>query len=227
MVILVIGDAHMPFVHKPTVSKILDHIQNMQKKPDYIVQVGDLYDFFSASRFPRSFNVILPEDEIMEGRLCAEEFWRMIKKRSPKSICYQLKGNHCDRPIKRVIEKVPELATFFTKGINDYFKFDGVNTIFDSREVLKLEGISFHHGWKTKLGDHAKVFGTNTVVGHSHRPGIIYIPDYGRDNIIWEANAGYIADPEAEALKYTPTKFNNWTRGILEIENNSPRFIML
>lgn len=223
--ILVIGDVHAPFIHKPTFSKILEHLEKRKKKPDHIVQIGDLYDLYSYSKFPRSLDVMTPKEEVIAGRLCAEEFWRMIKKRAPKAICHQLVGNHDVRPYKRIQEKCPEILSIVDLGA--MWRFDGVNTLLNPREILKIGDIAFHHGWSSQPGFHAKLFGMKTVVGHLHRPSINYITDYGRDNIIWEANCAYIADPEQEALKYTPTKFTKWIRGILEIDSLGPKFIIL
>lgn len=223
--ILVIGDTHFPFIHKPTLSKILEHLEKVKKKPDYIVQIGDLYDFYSFSRFPRNQNIVTPQEEVLTGQQGAEEMWKAIKKRAPSAVCYQMRGNHCDRPMKRLKEVAPELQCLFK--IDDLWKFKGVCTVLDSREELVINGIVFIHGYRSKLGDHAAYTRNKTVCGHSHRGGVIYLPKFGHKEMIWELNAGYVADPAADPLKYSQQKFNNWTHGFGIIDALGPRFVPL
>lgn len=225
MVILVIGDVHAPFVHKPSVSKLLKFIEDMPEKPTHIVQVGDLYDFYSFSRFPHNPDIISPKDEVLEGRQCAEEIWKAMKARSPKAQCYQILGNHCRRPFKRLQEVLPEFQSIF--NIDELWKFPGVNTLFDPREELLINDIVFIHGHRSKLGDHSAYTGKKTVVGHSHRGGVVYQAKFGHKELIWELNVGYLADPTHEALKYSPQKFTHWTHGIGLIDRYGPRFIPL
>lgn len=217
----ILGDVHAPYCNKKTLTKIFDVIQ--KNKPDYIIQIGDLYDFLSFSRFPRNVNIVTPNQEIMDGRVTAEEIWRIVKKRSPKSICYQIKGNHCDRPMRRVLEKFPEIASLVST--DHLWKFDGVNTILDSREELVINDIIFMHGFRGKLGDHAKFNQQSTVCGHSHRGGVHFFPL--KDKILFELNAGYCADPNSEALSYSLQKIVNWTQGMGFIDEYGPRFIPL
>lgn len=219
-----IGDVHAPFIHKPTFGKVLRYLENLKKKPNYIIQIGDLYDFYSASRFPKNPNIITPDQEVLEGRECAEEMWRALKNRAPKAECYQLFGNHSLRPNKRLMETAPELFSFYTP--KPLWDFKGVNTINDIREELILEGIAFQHGHRSQPGSHAAYNGISTVVGHSHRGSVTYLPQLSK-NLIWELNCGYVADPMHPALKYSPQKFNKWIHGLGEIDRFGPRFIPL
>jgi len=164
------------------------------------------------------------EQEVLEGRFCAEEMWRMLKRHAPKAICYQLLGNHCVRPLKKMRDVFPEAMSIFE--IKPLWKFDGVTTIYDPREELVIEDIVFIHGYRTQLGSHASFMGKSMVGGHSHRGGVVLLPRFGVENPIFELNAGYLAGPEDyEALKYTPQKWNNWTRGVGYIDDLGPRFI--
>lgn len=219
-----IGDAHLPWIHKPTFSKILQIIEAF--KPDVIGQCGDLYDFYSFSRFPKNPNTTSPDVELNTGRKCAEEFWRLIHKKAPDATCYQIKGNHCDRPIKRAMELAPELASLIGPQMKSIYEFEGVKTIHDSTQELIIGDICFMHGFRGKLGDHAKHNMMNTVVGHSHRGGVFYMPTI-KGKTIWELNVGYIADPTQDPLKYSMQRYVHWTRGLGLIDIHGPRFCPL
>lgn len=210
----------MPYMHRGAFTRILDWLKDEGKSVTDIVQVGDLYDLFSFSKYPRSLNVGTPKDEILQGRAMAEEFWRLLQKRCPKATCYQLLGNHDERPAKRILEKAPELEALI--DIKHLWEFKGVKTIHDPREELMLDGIYFQHGFRSKLGDHAKFNQASTVCGHSHVGGVVFFPL--RDKILFELNAGYLAGDE-EPMRYTRQSLTRWTHGFGIIDALGPRFV--
>lgn len=210
--IFVIGDLHFPYHHKEALKSVFRAIS--AAKPTYIVQIGDLYDFFSATKFPKK-TFIDPAHEYMSGYDYAKEFWSTINRISPRSKCYQIKGNHDERPAKRMIEKLPDLIFFLERGIKAFFEFDNVHTVHDSTEPLDIDGIQFIHGYYSKLGDHAKYFRKSVVCGHTHRAGV-YIEQCNGE-LIFEANAGFLADENQDPLKYRPTKTSKWTLTLLTI----------
>lgn len=215
-----IGDLHLPFCDTAKLKKAIAFIE--AKKPYAVVQVGDLYDFFGQSRFPHRLN-LTPKEETYYAREMGEEFWALIGKKSPKTKRFQLLGNHDDRPKKRLIEKTPELDPFVK--FESFWDFEGVETIYSSRDVLEIDGVSFTHGHRSKPGDLiAELDFTNVVCGHSHTGGVVY--RRARNKIFWELNCGYLADPFDEALQYRPlSKFFKWTHGLGFIDDFGPRFI--
>lgn len=216
---LCIGDSHYPFVHYDTLCLIYEFADRY--KPERIIQVGDLYDMFSQSRFPRSMNIYNPHEEMSVGKKMAAEMWETLRRMSPSAECYQLLGNHDVRPLKNILAKAPELEVFM--DIKPFFTFDGVDTSFDIRQELNLDGVLFHHGHYSKLGDHMKYNGASTVVGHSHRGGV-HCQNFNEE-IRWELNCGYIGDPTTKALGYTPQRITHWTHGFGFIDALGPRFI--
>lgn len=225
MKILWIGDAHMPWMHKPTFQKILQLVDAF--KPDIVGQCGDLYDFYSFSRFPKNPNVVSPEIELNNGRKMAEEFWRLIQRESPTHTkFYQIKGNHCDRPMKRAMELAPELASLVGPQMKAIYEFENVKTVHDSSQELVIGDTAFMHGFRGKLGDHCRFNMMNTVVGHSHRGGVFYMQTM-KGKLIWELNVGYIANEKADPLRYSQQKYVQWTRGVGLIDSYGPRFIPL
>lgn len=222
--IFAIGDQHLPFLHKPTFEKIL--VLTELIKPHYIVMMGDLYDLYSFSKFTKRLNMTA-QDELSEGRKMAEEMFRLLKMKSPESIIYTIRGNHDERLAARVYEKFgSDLESVMS--YRELWKFDGVNTVFDPKEVLTIEGVDFTHGHLGRLGDHMRSMDfRNVVTGHSHTGGVMFHRLHTGE-IRFELNAGYTGDPFHPALLYRPLKkYFGWTHGLGIIDPFGPRFCPL
>lgn len=219
--ILCIGDAHFPWVHKQTLEKIYQFAKENQ--PKHIVQLGDLFDLYAHSRFPRSLNVYSPNEEIELARKGAEEMWRRLREVCPDAKLYLITGNHDNRPLRNVIAKAPELEALVMAGLKPFFQFDGVQTIDDYRDILEIQGIAFHHGYLSQPGAHRDFNHRNIVTGHTHKGSVTYKPIAGK--VLWELNAGFIGDETSKAMSYMPTKATNWTLGWGFIDQWGPRFI--
>ncbi len=217
---VVIGDCHFPYVSWNILNQIIDIIGIIKQK--YVIQVGDVYDMFAQSKFPK-MKFVDPYNEYKTGRAGAEEMWASIRKLSPKSKCIQIKGNHDDRPYKRLAESSPELAPFV--DLKAPFEFEGVQTFHDSTTEVVIEGICFQHGFRLKLGDQMKFNLMPSVGGHTHTGGANFMSI--RNRMLWELNAGYCANPLDDALKYTPQRWVRWTHGCGLIDHLGPRFIPL
>ena len=221
--ILVIGDTHFPFVNKDCLESIYKFNKKMQ--PDFIVQVGDLYDLYAHSKFPRSQNIYKPEEEEREGRIGAAKMWEQLKKDNPKAKCFQLWGNHDLRPAKRVLESLPAMEHVVKRYYKELMSFDGVTTIEDYRQELIIDGIVFHHGYRSQLGSHRDHVLRNFVCGHSHKGGVVY--KRLRDEVIWELNAGFVGDADSKVLAYTAQKIHDQTLGWGFIDEYGPRFVSM
>jgi predicted phosphodiesterase len=227
MRIVCFGDMHLPYVDHKALKEAI--YITKQINPTHVVQIGDMYDFFSASRFPKKIKVA-PDEEYLLGLEQARGFWnRDIKLSAPKAKKLMLRGNHDDRPYKRCEDKTPELLYFLEKGISDFFTFPDVEVPSDSKAEPKIHGITFNHGWLSNLGAHRDYYGSCVVVGHSHIGGVVHKQYHGRT--IWELNCGYLGDETADPLKYNPTKSKKWTLGLGLIESRGktavPSFIPL
>jgi len=226
---VVIGDTHFPFTNENTLYGPGGVVETVKKmKPDYVIQVGDLYDMYSWSKFPFKRDLYTPRQEIEEGRKQAQKMWSRIQKASGVWKCkhYQLRGNHDERPVKRLMEKSPEFLHLMSDPLDDLFKFKGVHTQPSEREELVLEGIMFMHGYRSKLGDHCRHNCMSTVTGHSHRGGTVFLR-HG-DKTIWELNAGFCADESSTPMSYTRQRHvSTWTQGFGIIDEHGPRFVPL
>jgi predicted phosphodiesterase len=215
----VVGDLHFPFTNMQTLEKFYAFLA--KEKPARCVQMGDLLDQMSHSKFPTSRNIYTPAQEMSIGHKMSKEFWARVQEIVPGIECHQILGNHDVRPIKRLIESYPAGELFFS--IDRFYQFDGVTTHLDARKELILDGVIFHHGYRSKLGDHRDYALMSCVVGHTHTGGVTF--RQVRGEILFELNAGFMGDVDSKALSYTSQKIVQWTQGFGYIDQYGPRFI--
>lgn len=217
---LVIGDSHFPFCAPIQLARVANFARIL--KPKNIVQMGDLHDFYALSKFPRSRNCYNPFEEVELAREMAGKFWAGVKKASPDSKCYQLLGNHDERPHKRILEACPDSEVFFS--YKSCFQFDGVETIWDIRDELELDGRLYFH-FRKNFGTNVPHFGKSCIFGHTHREQWKRF-DFGRGSL-FEFNIGLFGDPTYKELSYTPSKVTHWTLGgIALIDDFGPRSLV-
>lgn len=216
----IIGDLHFPWAsqeHLMLAYQFIDYF-----KPESVIQMGDIYDFYSYSKFPRSHVVIRPDEEVDLARQMASSFWESIRRMCPKASMTQLVGNHDIRPHKRLIELVPELEALV--DLKPLFTFDGVNTIHDSRTPYVQDNVSFIHGF-TSPGAHRAKIHTHVVHGHTHRGALYWTKDPQVQRHLFELDVGYLGAPEMKCFNYTPVKELSWTRGMGILNEYGPAFI--
>jgi len=219
--IAVLGDMHEPFAHTKCKQAFIAFCKEMQ--PEYVVQIGDAVDFFGHSKWPASKNIYKPKEEEAIARANLEKFWAEIRKAVPKAKCIMLLGNHAVRPLKRILETTPSLEHWIEQYLESYLKFEGVETVMDTREEYTLSDVVFIHGYKSQLGQHRDHLLQNTVCGHTHRGGVSFRSF--RAQTMFELNVGHCSDEAAKAMTYTPTKTTGWTLGWGWIDRWGPRFI--
>lgn len=220
LTVMACPDLHAPWANVKAVALFYAAIQ--KHKPDVIIQLGDLYDMYSHSKFPRNHDIMTPKEEMAEARTFAEAFWKNCRKESSKKTrLIQILGNHDARPGKRVSEQYPEIATLL--GIDHLFKFPGVESVLDTRTETIIDGVIYTHGHYTKHGQHAGYYARSVVHGHTHRGNVTFQKLYGK--VIWELDCGHMADENAEPLQYTPTKTTKWTVGYGVVDEFGPRFV--
>lgn len=216
MKILCIGDTHFPFEHTKAMQWAIKLAHDFD--PDHIIQMGDLRDQFSFSRYERSLKID-PGEEMKMATKKASAMWKSMPKRARK---HQIMGNHDDRMLKLAMRSAPELCDLVEEKIDELYTFDNVKLIKDYE--YELEGIIFQHGHRSKLGDHAKYNQCNTVVGHSHTGGMVYLRN--RMGPYWELNVGFLGEVSTTAFKYVKQKkVNTTTLGVGLIDDYGPRFI--
>lgn len=169
--ILLIPDSHVPF-HSKTAWELMLRAARVAK-PDVIIVLGDLADFYAVSFHSKNpSRRHLLKDELDEVNLALDQLDAL-----GASEKYFVAGNHEHRLERYIHEKAPEL--------------DG---LVDLRELLRIQ----ERGWKwTPYKDALKIghlhvthdegtagiyahyraratFETNVVIGHTHRMGLHY-----------------------------------------------------
>jgi len=219
--VIILPDLHFPYHSKPALTEVLGVIKRDASEISHIVQIGDLFDFFSLSRFPRSHDYATPIDEVTLAHECATEMWNYIRMIAPKAKCIQLLGNHDVRLKLRIKEKIPEILEIVK--FDHLWQFKGVKTIMNEREEYVMGGVAYMHGYYTKLGRHCVENQMNTVVGHSHRGGCFFTQVQNRP--LWELNSGYLANPTSKVMSYMRQRWIPWTLGYGVIDELGPRFV--
>ena len=217
--VLIIGDTHFPFCHLDSLQLVYALAEALQ--PNAIIQIGDLYDMFAHSSFPRSTIGWNAKEEMDIGRKQAVGMWTTLKKLVPGAELHQIFGNHDMRPLKRVLQHYPAGEIFFE--FNKWYEFAGVRLQKDAREPVIIDGVYYEHGYSSRLGHHRDHNQNNTVVGHTHRGGVAYKKI--QNKTMWELNAGFLGDAESKGLSYTQTKVTQWTLGVGYVSELGPQFI--
>lgn len=215
-------DSHYPFVNKEAEAAMIEFAR--EHKPDFIIQVGDLLDCYAASKFPRSQNIYTPKEEERLGIEMAHKAWKELREACPEAKCYQLMGNHDVRMLKRTLESLPIAEHWIEKYFKELFTFEGVETIFDTRQELEIAGILFTHGFLSS-GSHKDYYLKNVIHGHDHKLYVQHRRIHGEN--IFEMSCGFIGDVEAKALSYTPSKLANFQLGFGWVDEWGARTIHL
>jgi len=215
-------DSHYPFVNKEAEQKMIDFA--IEHQPNYIIQVGDLLDCYAASKFPRSQNIFTPKEEERLGIEMATKAWQQLIKGCPGAKCYQLMGNHDVRILKRTLEVLPIAEHWIEAYFKQLFSFEGVETIFDTRQELEIDGILFTHGFLGS-GTHKDYYLKNVIHGHDHKLYVMHRRIHGQS--IFEMSCGFLGDVESKPLSYTSSKLANFQLGFGWVDQWGARTIHL
>lgn len=194
---LVIPDLHVPFHDKKYV-KLIDKIIT-EVKPNYLVQLGDMVDFFQISKFARSLDERSTcYEDLMEARIILDRWDKLMPEGSE---IHLLEGNHEARLLKYYSKRAPELHEM-VKSIPDVYGLNVRNKFGKNKwtwhqlnrwDSCKIGDVVYHHG--TYFNQHTA--GSNLtkypcpkfIQGHNHR--ILYAS--GGSNK-WSATLGHGLD---------------------------------
>jgi hypothetical protein len=195
-------------------------------KPEIVVILGDLIDFYAISRFSRDpARVLKLQEELDEGVLVLEN----IRKHAPKAKMTFLRGNHEDRLKKYLWANAQELSGLRALRLEELLQFDRLKISYNDKNQIKYRGIIIKHGsivrkfaGYTAKGEFEKN-GMSGVSGHSHRLAQ-YRHTNELDNFIW-TEAGCLCKLDADYLEGCVA---NWQQGfaIGYFKENSKRFLI-
>jgi len=211
MRVLIIPDAHLPYVNMDFLKEIYKFSKTYD--PHEIISIGDFFDNYSLSRFIKDPDADSPSEELTK---CYDQI-KKIKKWFPK-ITF-IKGNHEKRLDKRA--KDVGIHKRFIKDI-----FEVMETpkgwIPVDEDVVERDGILYTHGYHCNLRKHLYDFNRSVVFGHIHKYfGIDYMSRNGR--MIYAMCVGTIIDDEAIAFQYGPTRYRTACMGFGTVTNGVPQ----
>tara|TARA_R110000868_G_scaffold33407_1_gene121333 strand:+ start:8223 stop:9221 length:999 start_codon:yes stop_codon:yes gene_type:complete len=101
--ILIISDLHFPYQDNKAITAALKY--GLEMKVNAILINGDLIDFAAISRHERDWRQRMPHEEFEAAR----QFLFGLRKAFPKANIVYKEGNHCERWMKWLFIKAPEL----------------------------------------------------------------------------------------------------------------------
>jgi len=190
--VLVIPDLHIPFVH-PDALTFLRRIKK-NYKPDKVVCVGDLVDFYAFSRYDQDPDSWSPGDELRKTQEALKPWFSAFPE---VQACY---GNHDMRLRKKLARAGIPASTCKTfeellgspKGWKWSFRH-----VIDGVQYIHGDG----YGGKNAHVKVAETHRQSTVIGHAHHSaGIMFFKS--NQGMIFGMNVGCCIDVESYAFAY-------------------------
>ena len=214
---------HHPFQDEK-VEKDFLHAAKTQK-PDHIVLLGDVVDFYNTSRYIKKGKKFDVQDEIE----IAKEFMARLRGLAPRSCeIWWVQGNHDERPEKYLARNARELQPLKNLEIPQLLGLGQINIHWYTQDKeLRLDNTLYLHGTRVRKhpGDSAQAhiledYHCSLVMGHCHRSADIHI----RHNQEWfyGVEAGCMCTDLA-GTDYVKKPY--WSRGFVFMSDGIPSMI--
>jgi hypothetical protein len=190
---VIYGDSHIPFESRPALAVVRRIIQLV--KPDILVNIGDLFDAWQISRFPKDPR---RKETFQYEIFLGIEHLNDFAKAAPKAALYFLLGNHEER-LKRAIWAMADQSRELA-GLDVFEKYVNWETIladgdmnkrwnvvsYDDQPIEIIPQLLTKHGTKLASGMGASgrtafkewiSYGMSGMSGHSHRLGDFFHRD--------------------------------------------------
>lgn len=182
---VIINDLQMPFQDQPVLDLVLSFIKELV--PNRIILNGDVVDCYGISEFSK--NPLTPraitEEIQLAGKLMAtlqdieEKVW--------------IGGNHEDRLRRMVWNRAPALdgieAVEFPNlfRLSEYaFQWLPYGDYYRLGKLVVTHGDMVRAGSGTTAKAHFERYGTNVLIGHTHRMGAFYRTRLGKPHVAYE-----------------------------------------
>ena len=233
---VIINDPHIPFEDKAVVSIAISHIKMV--KPNYVLILGDLGDFYTISKFSKDPKRATPKEFVRELFL-VRQFLSSIRTASPKSKIIFVPGNHDVRlraylwtvaPMLNFddideFSDIPEYQDIPKTNIQTYYGLDKYGVEYCPNGYWMGKMFCYHgsivrkHSGYTAKAEYDKN-GCVGISGHTHRDGKYTLRNRSGQWVWWENFCLCDLSPE-----YMKGDVANWTQGFshVTIVNGSPR----
>lgn len=210
---ILFADHHIPFGDKLCMETILSFADEF--KPDFIIILGDLIDFYEISTF-----ITDPAKRDTNGEIKATKaFLEHLRSRYPDAEIYYKEGNHEYRLERFIIKNAAQIYSLISDLLTVKLNIEELKIKYIT-EPFRIGKLWFLHGHEKPAGSYNPEYICNVmwkyvhdhfIVGHFHRQQKKIFKDIGGQTY-WTASVGY----SAGALDYAP--LNQWTQGFISIQ---------
>lgn len=208
--ILAVPDIHFPFHDKIAIQLMIEVAKDF--KPHEVVFLGDVFDFYSASRFEKNpeKDYKLFYDEIKEARQLFQELLSKFQKVQRFTMC---EGNHEKRLEKYIAANAPKLGGLFRTNEVLGIPNEVVYLPYGRENHYKVGKLIFTHG--SRAGENpaasmVKKYRSSVLFGHVHRLQEYTIADFHGNQHVG-LTPGWLGN-ERKAAEYIHD-VSEWSKG--------------
>jgi hypothetical protein len=213
---VIIPDVHLPFEDSKALAVVAQIIVLLD--PYGIIQLGDLMDAYSLSRFPKDPRMMVKLQEEVDKARALLGAWRLL---APSALMVLLEGNHSFRMRRTLWESPPAAQALLTlNAVSEAMTWPKLLGLEELRithvpygELYHLPKMVVKHGdivrsqaAYTAAAEHRKE-GISGISGHTHRMGLFASSDHNGAQTWIEA--GHLCD----LAKMDYVKRPNWQQG--------------
>lgn len=218
--IFAIGDLHIPYHDPKLIRNLLRSIK--QEKPQYIVLLGDVLDFYALSRFRKDPTKLLSLNQELEETV---DFLQLLRQAQPEARIYYCEGNHEARLLKFLWDAAPQL-TSLNLNMQSLLQLNRLQIHYISdRKGVDIGPYTFMHGCYVRkhpgasVLEHVHRMGKNIVIGHCHRLAVVHVSIGNRQLVGVET--GCLTRPEYHDYIRTPDP--NWSFGYVVLSTRGSK----
>lgn len=214
--LLIISDLHFPFQDDLAVNAMLDYAD--EYRPDIIVLLGDVIDFYQISTFVKNPAKKSVKAEIEETK----KFLTELRHRFPDARIIYKTGNHEDRLEKYIFQKAREIHDLISDLLPNELGLKDLKIEYMT-EPFAIGKLWFLHGHEKPGGAYNPEYICNVIwqyvhdhfiVGHFHRKQQKTFKNISGDTF-WTGALGYLAGEMDYAI------LNKWTQGFCTVDYSS------
>jgi predicted phosphodiesterase len=213
--VLAIGDIHFPFEHRDMVRFLTD----IKKKyrPDMVVQMGDLFDNHSTSRWEHNPDGLSPGDELKLAIKRSKNLFTLFP------YATMILGNHDNRSAKKAFS-----AGLSAHVLSSYSKLMELPDGWHVANECIIDNVRYIHGdGFSGINAHRKAAATamqSTAIGHIHsHAGVAYLANH--NGLYFGLNVGCLIDHHQYAFEYSKFCPDKPILGCAIIDKGIPHFI--
>lgn len=215
--VLIISDLHFPYQDNKAITAALKY--GLKKKVNAILINGDLIDFASISRHEKDWRQRMPHEEFEATR----QFLVELRKAFPKANIVYKEGNHCERWMKWLYVKAPELFNDPEFRLDVRLRLGELKIQYvGDRRPVNIGKLTVLHGHETFGGSGGvnparsmflKMV-DNVLVGHFHRTSS-HVERTAKKKVISVQSMGCLCTLNPYYMRY-----NKHNHGFVFVEHN-------